>query len=190
MICQHHLWTRIHTKISAINSFVVVIGNRQLKTTPRPLRSKRIRYSTATERCVSWNWNGMEFMTSDGRWRFHIFRFSFANRYTDTITDCSKAIELDPKLVKGFYRRMQANEVLHNYDSALMDCKEVLKLDPKNAEAIQANKRLSDRIAGKSNFSLLPLKAFDVQCILHYRFVVSLTVECQRVVLVQTWCIG
>lgn len=70
-------------------------------------------------------------------------------RYTDCIDDCSKAVLLDPKLVKGFYRRMQANEVLSNFDLALKDCKEVLKLDPKNTDAIQANQRLSKRIAGK-----------------------------------------
>lgn len=74
---------------------------------------------------------------------------AMACRYTDCIDDCSKAVLLDPKLVKGFYRRMQANEVLSNFDLALKDCKEVLKLDPKNTDAIQANQRLSNRIAGK-----------------------------------------
>lgn len=72
-------------------------------------------------------------------------------RYMDCIDDCSKAVRLDPKLVKGFYRRMQANEVLCNFDSALNDCKEVLKLDPTNKDAIQANQRLSNRLAGKGN---------------------------------------
>lgn len=72
----------------------------------------------------------------------------------DCIDDCSKAVLLDPKLVKGFYRRMQANEVLRNFDLALEDCKEVLTLDPKNHDAIQANQRLSKRIAGKGNVLL------------------------------------
>ncbi|KAG4077495.1 hypothetical protein HA402_002922 [Bradysia odoriphaga] len=76
-------------------------------------------------------------------------------QYTECIDDCSKAVQLDPKLVKGFYRRMQANEVLCNFDLALNDCKEVIKLDPKNADAIRANQRLSQRIAGK-NLSQLP----------------------------------
>lgn len=47
---------------------------------------------------------------------------------------------------------MQANEVLGSFDLALKDCTEVLKLDPTNTDAVQAKKRLSDRIAGKSKF--------------------------------------
>lgn len=83
-------------------------------------------------------------------------------RYNDCIADCSSAVTLDPKLVKGFYRRMQANEVLCNFDLALKDCKEVLRLDPKNIDAIQANRRLSSRIAGKGSerFCLLIRKRF------------------------------
>lgn len=83
------------------------------------------------------------------------FCFLKLERYTDCIDDCTKAVQLDPKLVKGFYRRMQANEVLENFDLALKDCKEVIKLDPNNADAKRANQRLSQRIAGK-NLSQLP----------------------------------
>ncbi|KAJ6640570.1 Ninjurin-A [Pseudolycoriella hygida] len=76
--------------------------------------------------------------------------------YKLCIDDCTKAIELDPKLVKAYYRRMQANEVLCNFASALNDCNEVLKLQPKSVEGIEASRRLTDRISGKNLIPLSP----------------------------------
>lgn len=68
----------------------------------------------------------------------------FANRaqayikseaYGYAIADATKAIELNPKFIKAYYRRALANAAILKPKEALKDFKICVKLDPKNADA-------------------------------------------------------
>jgi serine/threonine-protein phosphatase 5 len=45
--------------------------------------------------------------------------------YGYALIDASKAIELDPTFVKGYYRRATANMALNHFKDSLRDLKEV-----------------------------------------------------------------
>jgi len=47
-----------------------------------------------------------------------------------SITNCTKAIEVDPKAVKAHYLRSVAYFKTQSYDNALEDCKTAIKLNP------------------------------------------------------------
>lgn len=59
------------------------------------------------------------------------------------VSDATKAIELDPKAVKAFYRRALSQLAVLHPRPAVADLKEVLKLEPSNAEARKQLVRLS-----------------------------------------------
>lgn len=71
------------------------------------------------------------------------------SKFTECIDDCSKAIGLDGKAVKAFYRRMQAREQMTDGDLklALADCKTVLQIDPKNGDAQRGLARLQKLVS-------------------------------------------
>ena len=48
----------------------------------------------------------------------------------EVLINCTKALDLDDKAVKGFYLRAQAHAKLHSYEDALSDIKEAIKLSP------------------------------------------------------------
>lgn len=48
--------------------------------------------------------------------------------YGYALIDASKAIELDPAFVKGYYRRATANMALNHFKNSLRDLKEVCML--------------------------------------------------------------
>lgn len=66
------------------------------------------------------------------------------SKFTECIDDCTKAIELNGKAVKAYYRRMQAREQMSGGDLklALADCKMVLQIEPKNGDAQRSLERL------------------------------------------------
>lgn len=72
------------------------------------------------------------------------------SKFAECIDDCSKAIGLDGKAVKAYYRRMQAREQMPggNLKLAWADCKMVLQLDPKNGEAQRGLDRLLKLMKG------------------------------------------
>ncbi|KAK1130274.1 hypothetical protein K0M31_018412 [Melipona bicolor] len=58
------------------------------------------------------------------------------------ITDCTKAIELNPDYVKVYVRRARLYEETDKLDEALEDYKKILTLDPGHIEANHATRRL------------------------------------------------
>ncbi|OXU22425.1 hypothetical protein TSAR_000636 [Trichomalopsis sarcophagae] len=62
------------------------------------------------------------------------------------ISDCTKAIELDPVYVKAYLRRAHFYEEADKLDEALADYKKVLTFDPAHTESICAIKKLEPMI--------------------------------------------
>lgn len=58
------------------------------------------------------------------------------------ISDCTKAVELNPDYVKAYVRRAQLYEETEKFDEALEDFKKVLTFDPAHTEANYAVRRL------------------------------------------------
>ncbi|WOL15800.1 tetratricopeptide repeat protein 1 [Canna indica] len=71
------------------------------------------------------------------------------NRYKDTVTECTKALELNPSYAKALVRRAEAHEKLENYDEAIADMKKVIDLDPANDQAKTSIRRLEPIAAEK-----------------------------------------
>lgn len=73
------------------------------------------------------------------------------SKFTECIEDCTTAIGLDDKMVKAYYRRMQAREQMNDdLDAAVSDCRTVLRIEPKNIEAQRSLDRL-ENLVKKSN---------------------------------------
>jgi len=73
----------------------------------------------------------------------------FQEEYGYAIDDASKAIELDPKYMKAYYRRGLCHLSVLKYQKAIEDFRTSLKLDPKNAIAksqLEATQKLVRRI--------------------------------------------
>uniref|UniRef100_A0A7C9EMM7 Uncharacterized protein n=1 Tax=Opuntia streptacantha TaxID=393608 RepID=A0A7C9EMM7_OPUST len=56
-------------------------------------------------------------------------------KYSETVKECTKALELNPSYVKALVRRGEALEKLERYDEAIADMKKILELDPSNDQA-------------------------------------------------------
>lgn len=67
-------------------------------------------------------------------------------KYSDCINDANKAIELDPKATKAFYRRMSAYEKLGEDYKALQSCRLWLDLAPEDSIAKNSYDRILNRI--------------------------------------------
>ncbi|XP_023950912.2 tetratricopeptide repeat protein 1 [Bicyclus anynana] len=63
-------------------------------------------------------------------------------KYKRAAHDCTKAIELDDKYLKAYYRRAQSYEATDKLDESLADYKKMLELDPTHKEASNAVIRL------------------------------------------------
>lgn len=57
--------------------------------------------------------------------------FMKANKYDDVITNCTKAMELDPQFVDAYVLRAQANEKIYKYELAVKDYELASSLKPK-----------------------------------------------------------
>ncbi|KAI4501113.1 hypothetical protein M0802_003916 [Mischocyttarus mexicanus] len=66
------------------------------------------------------------------------------------ISDCTKAIELNPSYVKAYVRRAQLYEEVDKLDEALEDYKKILTFDPTHSEANYAVRRLPPLINEKN----------------------------------------
>ncbi|XP_050359730.1 tetratricopeptide repeat protein 1 [Nymphalis io] len=71
-------------------------------------------------------------------------------RYKQAIKDCTKAVELDDKYVKAYYRRAQCYELTEKLDESLEDYKKMLLIDPTHKEAQSAVVRLPPLIAERN----------------------------------------
>ncbi|XP_068625993.1 tetratricopeptide repeat protein 1 [Battus philenor] len=71
-------------------------------------------------------------------------------KYKQAIKDCNKAIELDDKYLKAYYRRAQSYEATEKLDECLADYKKILELDPTHKEAQSAVIRLPPLIEEKN----------------------------------------
>nr|CDS32355.1 RNA polymerase II associated protein 3 [Hymenolepis microstoma] len=58
-------------------------------------------------------------------------------RYASSESDCSIAISMNAKLVKGFYRRAQARKALGKVEEAISDLKRILDIEPRNSAALK-----------------------------------------------------
>ncbi|GAA6024151.1 hypothetical protein JCM10207_001601 [Rhodosporidiobolus poonsookiae] len=70
--------------------------------------------------------------------------------YGLAIADSTRAIEIDPRAVKAYYRRGIANLAILKPKAALVDLKQVVKLDPNNASAksqLDATQKLVRKLA-------------------------------------------
>nr|GMC58381.1 tetratricopeptide repeat protein 1 [Ipomoea batatas]GMC63357.1 tetratricopeptide repeat protein 1 [Ipomoea batatas]GMC68562.1 tetratricopeptide repeat protein 1 [Ipomoea batatas] len=63
-------------------------------------------------------------------------------KYTETINECTKALELNPTYVKALLRRAETNEKLEHYDEAIKDMTKILELEPSHDQARRAIVRL------------------------------------------------
>nr|XP_026486770.1 tetratricopeptide repeat protein 1 isoform X2 [Vanessa tameamea] len=72
-------------------------------------------------------------------------------RYKHAIKDCTKAVELDDKYVKAYYRRAQCYEITEKLDESLEDYKQMLLIDPSHKEAQSAMVRLPPLIAERND---------------------------------------
>ncbi|XP_031110409.1 tetratricopeptide repeat protein 1 [Ipomoea triloba] len=68
--------------------------------------------------------------------------FSKLGKYTETINECTKALELNPTYVKALLRRAETNEKLEHYDEAIKDMTKILELEPSHDQARRAIVRL------------------------------------------------
>lgn len=56
------------------------------------------------------------------------------NDFKDTILNCTKALDIDPKAAKALYLRSVARFKKQELDDALSDCKEAIKLQPSDTK--------------------------------------------------------
>ncbi|KAL5708185.1 hypothetical protein ACHQM5_019006 [Ranunculus cassubicifolius] len=70
-------------------------------------------------------------------------------KYEDTIKECTKALELNPKYMKALVRRGEAHEKLEHYEEAIADMKKIIELDPSNKQANKTIHRLEPLAAEK-----------------------------------------
>ncbi|OTF69213.1 heat shock protein 70 (HSP70)-interacting protein-like protein [Euroglyphus maynei] len=75
--------------------------------------------------------------------------------------DCDKAIELDSKLAKVFYRRGLARKNLYRYRSALQDFHEAIILSPENPDIKKEIDITSQIIDSKQPIRLKPIMIHD-----------------------------
>jgi len=71
-------------------------------------------------------------------------------QYKEVKEDCNKALEIDPKNVKGFIRRAKANIELDEWDNAKTDLTKALEIDKDNVDAKHEMARLKKKIADQA----------------------------------------
>ena len=72
--------------------------------------------------------------------------FAELARYGDVVSDCTRALELDPRYLKAYVRRSRAHEALESLEDALADVNEALKIDPTQRALAAERSRLETTI--------------------------------------------
>ncbi|KAF3793277.1 Tetratricopeptide repeat protein 1 [Nymphaea thermarum] len=75
--------------------------------------------------------------------------FSKLGKYKETVSECTKALELNPSYLKALTRRADANEKLENYEDAIADIKKILEIEPSNDSARRSLQHLEPLAAEK-----------------------------------------
>ena len=79
-----------------------------------------------------------------GQWRVEALGWAYLNRclaqydkrdWDEALSDCSKAIEIDPKVAQAFIKRGFVWQAKGKNDKAIADYDEAIRLDPKDAVA-------------------------------------------------------
>ncbi|KAK4337614.1 hypothetical protein RND71_042101 [Anisodus tanguticus] len=68
--------------------------------------------------------------------------FSKLGKHKETITECTKALELNPTYIKALVRRAEAHEKLEHFDEAITDMTKILELEPSHDQARRTVVRL------------------------------------------------
>jgi len=68
--------------------------------------------------------------------------YLFRAMYLEALADCDKALQLDPKLARGYYHRACAHDALGETDRALADCGTASELEPEFHEALALEGRM------------------------------------------------
>lgn len=70
-------------------------------------------------------------------WANRAFAHTKLEEYALAVTDASKAVELDPTYIKGYYRRGTAHLAMGKVKDALKDFKQAAKAAPRDADAMR-----------------------------------------------------
>ncbi|KAJ8982631.1 hypothetical protein NQ317_002682 [Molorchus minor] len=71
-------------------------------------------------------------------------------RKESAIDDCTKAVELNDKYLKAYFRRAKLYEETEKLEESCQDYKKILTFDPGNKDALQAQYRLPPKIAERN----------------------------------------
>jgi tetratricopeptide (TPR) repeat protein len=63
------------------------------------------------------------------------------SNYNQAISDCTKAIEIDPRIAEAYYSRGRAWAMKDDYDEAISDYNKAIEIDPRIAEAYYSRGR-------------------------------------------------
>ncbi|XP_012259830.2 tetratricopeptide repeat protein 1 [Athalia rosae] len=77
-------------------------------------------------------------------------KIKYMDEKESAISDCTKAVELNPSYVKAYLRRALLYEETDKLDEALEDFKKILTFDPAHSEANYAVRRLPPLIAERN----------------------------------------
>jgi tetratricopeptide (TPR) repeat protein len=94
-----------------------------------------------------------------GQWRVEALGWAYLNRciarydkraWDEALSDCSKAIEIDPKVAQAFTKRGFVRQAKGDNDKAIADYDEAIRLDPKDAVAF-VNRGIAWRAKGDND---------------------------------------
>ena len=71
-------------------------------------------------------------------------------RYEEAVTECTRALELDPKYLKALIRRCKAHEELDQLDECLADMDAALEIDPKQSKLRAERNKMEERVKEKN----------------------------------------
>eukprot|EP01038_Epipyxis_sp_PR26KG_P013443 gene13443-18025_t len=81
--------------------------------------------------------------------------------YNEAIIDCDGAIELNPTLLKAYYRKATAFEALKEYNKAFIELNELIHYEPANKEALLMIRRIKTILLEKKADSSDVSEALD-----------------------------
>lgn len=80
--------------------------------------------------------------------------YIYLKRFFEALTDCDKALDLNPRYTKALYRRAVTLKQLYRYEGAVDNFKKVLELDPNFQPARDDVKKLESAIQNDTKIEL------------------------------------